>query len=222
MLSFYSVKLNSFQLQLFNNITSNLSNEEFKDYYPQNFTNLNLNELATKAKDNQLAKEEILFRIMPRVTSIVKKYCMSYQIKNYNELLHFALEGISGIINSYDKTKGNFVNFLSRSINRVLYFRVIKIFKEENMKTRYLGYKAKEIEEEKYQNLQTLDPNPKEVAYKVDLQKYISQLKVRERKLILLFLKGYTISEIANFTKYSIASVSIKIRKIIDKLKKEL
>lgn len=219
MLSFYSVKLNSFEMQVFNSISNKLSNNEFRDYMPHNYTYLNLNELATQAKNNSNAKEELFKRVLPRVTSILKKYYRNYKLSNYGELYKYTMDGLEGILNSYSQSKGAFINFLSKSINRVLYFRVIKILKEKNKKKSWIGNEI--TDEEKFLDIKGDCPDLKTIALKVDLIDYISKLKKDDRKILMLYLKGFTISEIASYINYSPASISIKVRKTLNDWKRK-
>lgn len=219
MTSFFSIKLNSFEMTIFNFFSSSFSVNSSIDFNASKYPSYSLKELALLAKTCDDAKEEFINRNLPRVNNFIKKYKQMFHIAGHTNLFETGLKSLLSIIDSFDARKGDINHFITFALKRSIRFQCMKIKREEKRFSDYFGSKI-EIEEIDQITSCLSEVSPKKVANLVDFSTYTKKLNKIDKTILFLYLRGESFTFIAKITKLSVAAVSIKLKVIFNRIKK--
>ena len=222
MTSFFSVKLNGFEMSLFHNFSSIFSTSKPEQDNSSLYLNLDLKELALLAKNNQSAKDEFIKRNISRVQSVVKKYLKLFHLENFMELFETGIDSLSSIIDSFDESKGRIDHFVTFAIKRHIRFKCIKIKRTKERIASYFGNKVDyELLTSSCQT-SSFDVSPNKISGFVDFVSYTSSFPRRERGILYLYLRGFKLTDIAKKYDLSICTISNILHKTFAKIQSRI
>ena len=220
MTSFFSVKLNGFEMSLFQIFSSSFSISTPGSLNCFQYLNLSLKELILLAKTDPSAKEEFIRRNIPRIYMIVKKYNKEFRLQNVVDLFETGIDSIPSIIKNFDIKKGEVDNFITFSIKRQVLFRCIKLIREKERIAALLGSQINYKQLYKIAMPKCDLATPSKIASLVDFSSFINRLSKRDKKIFLYYLRGETITSISNKVNTSICTVSKQLHAIFNKIQK--
>ena len=222
MTSFFSVKLNGFELSLFHNFSSIFSTSKPEQNNSSLYLNLDLKELALLAKNNQSAKDEFIKRNIPRVHSVVKKYLKLFHLESYMELFETGIDSLSSIIDSFDESKGRIDHFVTFAIKRHIRFKCIKIKRTKERIASYFGNKVDYELLTSTCQTSSFDVSPNKISGFIDFVSYTSSFPRREKGILYLYLRGFKLADIAKRYDISICTVSNTLYKLFARLQNRI
>lgn len=218
MISYFSVRLNPFQSQVFNCLSNQLKENDSFDSTEgkiQNYRSLSIDELIIAAKDDPLAKEEYLFRLSQYIYNVSFLWKKKGNVDCLNDLIETGFNTAQNALDAFDKSKGKASHLLTAAIKRSIKIKLIKVFQAKEKKDTFL----KSFHQmQNYNRYNRCFPLEQHHYLQSDIISFSKHLSLSSREMLFLYIKGTPIPDIAKMTNHSYATTFMRINKIIKAL----
>ena len=223
MQSYYSIKLNDFQMQLYNTMSTALSTKEDNELYlVEPYAFLSTHELVLKAKNDPTALTYLIRRNYPKLSTYCRRFTKNNKYLNFGDVFLLSIQVIIKTVNYYQPEKGQFSHLLSRNIVRAFTFEKLKTIQYIDRKSKktdpstfpdytqikYLGFHSNNLE--------------KRTLLELDIEKFTSYLPKPNDIIFKMYLEGFQLIEISKKLHLSYSNIFHKVKETMLKFKKYL
>ncbi len=170
------------------------------DSFNPHFSHLDDNELASVAKNNEEAKEELHQRFQPLMTTFMKIYAKKYKVLTRVEISSKVEDVFAKAIEIFEQRLGSFIHLLRKMITLNITGMAIKKYRQQLNQNKNYGIRVSLIDNDMplYNNsINALNDVYQKRAISIDLREFIQTLPSPKKEIFSMYCMNYSVTEIA-------------------------
>lgn len=219
---FYACSLSSQMIDLMDALT--FQDKEVDELgmkkFSYDFLQFSLDDLALKAKVDNVFLDEILLRYSSLIYGTASQYIKLHRSEDYNEVVIYLFNVIRKAVKIYDNSKGCFEHLSKRMLRLSLMHYASKRSQVIETEIKYFGIRVRDVSMNQLMmdSMASRENMSEDVKLKIDIEKFSNYLSNQEKQIFELFRYGFTYREIGKRLSLSHSYVGFVIADILDNL----